>query len=189
MSHMMHYLAMLLVWRISHLLVPRAGADYASLPFVTAALYTISPAGIFLSAPYTESLFATCNLLGTYLYMLSLRKNRSDDLAMYGVLLLVSGLTFGIATVIRSNGILSGALFLFDAMEVLFKVITDGVSQRSLLKLAFLITGGSLVAAGTVGPQSLAYHEYCSDVAAQHQRSWCQRGLPSIFAFVQSHYW
>ena len=185
----MHYFAMLLVLRIAQMLVSRASSGQRSLPFVAAVLYTVSPAGIFLSAPYTESLFAFCNLFGTYLYMLSFFARRSDKVITCGILLLASGIVFGIATVVRSNGILSGALFACDALEVLSNMYMNGVHRRSLLMLAFLIISGSTIAVGTIGPQLLAYREYCSNVAVQHQRGWCQRTIPSIFAFVQSHYW
>ena len=185
----MHYLAMLLVWRISHMLLSHPKGNQQSMPFVAAVLYTVSPAGVFLSAPYTESLFAFCNLLGAYLYMLSLHSWRCSKVATYCILLLASGVVFGVATVIRSNGILSGALFAFDALEVLSEIHTNGASRNGLLKLALLIISGSTVAAGTIGPQVLAYQEYCSDIVPQHRRGWCRRTLPSIFAFVQSHYW
>ena len=185
----MHYFAMLLVWRIAQMLVSQAISAQRSIPFVAAVLYTVSPAGIFLSAPYTESLFAFCNLFGTYLYMLSFLAMRSEKVTTYGILLLASGVVFSIATVVRSNGILSGVLFAFDALEVISNMYMNGAHPRSLLMLAFLITSGSIIVVGTIGPQLLGYREYCSNVAMQHQRGWCQRTIPSIFAFVQSHYW
>lgn len=159
------------------------------ISFITALLYALSPAGVFLSAPYTESLFALCNLLGIYLYMLGLVGSKTSEDTFRSILFLPAGVAFAVATVIRSNGILSGALFGLDAIHTLYDVLKHGANLRLVVKLFALISGGAILATGMIIPQYIAYREFCSSIIAQERRSWCQQTIPSIFTFTQSHYW
>lgn len=193
LAHICHYVTVLLVWQIAALINVQSehDAERSTIPFIAASLHILSPAGIFLSAPYSESPFACLNMLGFWLYLSAQTDKSQTSVVMKRFAVIASGMAFGCATMIRSNGILSGLLFLMDAIKLSVEVLKR-ISQRSnvfpsILRLAALVFGGICIAAGLVFPQYLAYQEYC--VSQQSTRPWCKRTLPLIYSFVQSHYW
>lgn len=179
---------MLLVWGIAGLLINRTAGNNRTR-FITCLIYALSPAGIFLSAPYTESLFAFCNLAGSYLYLLWLRSTKTSEHVFSTLLLPLVGISFGLATFVRSNGILSGILFAVDALQTLRDVLRDGLSLRIATKLLSICCGGLIIAVGMIVPQYVAYKEYCLQIATRDRRSWCSNTVPAIFTFAQAHYW
>ena len=160
------------------------------MAFCAAALHIISPAGLFLSAPYSESCFSCFQFLGFYFFSKSSLYHVEKQFLKRDLSLLLSGLAIGVATTLRSNGLLSGVLFAYDAIQ-------DGSffvrSPRRLLhfrKLVFTILAGLFVAAGAAWPQLIAYREYChGHRSTQKPRSWCSNFIPSIYTFVQDYYW
>jgi Gpi18-like mannosyltransferase len=103
--------------------------------------------------------------------------------------MVVAGIVLGLATGVRSNGILTGVTLLVDAATTGLAILNQGFSRPKLLRLASVVVAGLLVGAGLVLPQVLAYQEYCSDPLATSRRPWCDFMVPSIFTWVQSHYW
>jgi len=102
---------------------------------------------------------------------------------------LVAGISIGCATVVRSNGILGGLLFLYDAVLQVVHLLRDGISTKGVRKLLALGVGGALVAFGAFLPQYEAYQGFCRADVQHERRPWCDHAIPSIFAFVQQHYW
>ncbi|KAI9151935.1 GPI mannosyltransferase 2 [Paramyrothecium foliicola] len=179
---------------LSHLVAVLALYQFAlliskdrKLAFTASALHVFSPAGLFLCAPYAESPFACLSFIGNLLFALSLR----DDLAgmQRDLMQVVAGIVFGLSTTFRSNGLLSGLLFAVEAATCLL-VFTRRPSLASLRRLVAPVLGGLCVAAGTVVPQYVAWKRYCSpELGANELRPWCARLMPSIYGFVQDHYW
>lgn len=168
-SHISHLISVLLLWQIASTVTGKKPA------FIAACLHIISPAGIFLSAPYAEAPFSALNMLGFWLY---LKSSKQTTLGQF-VLLVGSGITFGAATILRSNGIFSGLVFLIDAVVL--------VMQGKLsVRLFGTIIAGFYVAVGFAIPQLFAFQEYCRGATP---REWCSSKLPLIYSFVQSHYW
>lgn len=167
-SHVSHLISVFLLWQIASSFTTKKPA------FVAACLHIISPAGIFLSAPYAEAPFSALSMLGFWLYLKALRQ---DSLEQF-VLLIASGISFGCATLLRSNGLFSGLVFLIDALAL----IAQG---RISIRLFATIIAGVYVGVGFVLPQLLAYRDYCR----LEPREWCDSRLPLIYSFVQSHYW
>ncbi|KAJ8129335.1 hypothetical protein O1611_g4297 [Lasiodiplodia mahajangana] len=155
----------------------------SKLSLISAMLHILSPAGLFLSAPYNESPYALLSFMG-YLFFAKAVLSDGRTLA-HSVSLVASGLWFGFAVNFRSNGTLNGILF---AMELLHEVSLPPTWSSIQRRLA-LIAGGSAVAVGFVAPQVIAYRTYCYDVAESELRPWCTRRLPSIYTFVQERYW
>ncbi|KAI0102231.1 GPI mannosyltransferase 2 [Nemania sp. FL0031] len=153
------------------------------MSLISAVLHILSPAGLFLSAPYNESPYALLSFMG-YLFFAKAVLTDGRTLA-HNVSLLASGLWFGFAINFRSNGTLNGILF---AIELLREVSLPPTASSIQRRLA-LLAGGSAVAIGFVAPQVIAYRTYCYDVVDSELRPWCTRRLPSIYTFVQERYW
>jgi len=191
-SHIAHYLSVILLWRIAGLLSQDNGKsnNTRSTPYIAACLHIVSPAGIFLSAPYAEAPFSCLNMLGFWLY-LQAHSNTESSTTRKCCALIMSGMSFGGATMMRSNGILSGIPFLIDALRsslVALKDLREGrVNSSRVLALLATIVAGLATAAGLALPQYMAYQEYCN--RSGDVRSWCYSRLPLIYSFVQSHYW
>ena len=183
-----HLGAVLLLHALTLRLFPRR----KNLALVAGLLHVISPAGVFLSAPYSESLFACLSFAG-YLIYVAPDLIPAPALWQRGLSLVVSGALFGYATACRTNGLLNGVVFAVELLSSLHAILTQqGGSLVSRLwsalpHLIATIVGGILVAMGSVIPQGIAYMRYCS--GASDPRPWCSRLPPSIFSFVQEHYW
>jgi phosphatidylinositol glycan class V len=158
---------------------------------VAALLHIISPAGLFLSAPYSESSFALLSFTGYLLFALGCRAEGNNSPTRRDLYTITAGVLFGAATAFRSNGLLNGAPFAWEVLRHLPALFRRSTFIETLRRLAALGVGGVAVAAGSLGPQTAAYLRYCSSGASGEglPRPWCQGYLPSIFTFVQSHYW
>ncbi|CZT15454.1 related to GPI mannosyltransferase 2 [Ramularia collo-cygni] len=183
-SHISHLLAVLCLYKLTFEILSIRNGEIA---FTAAFLHIISPAGLFLSAPYGESTFAAAHFAGQLCYVLA-RKNVTATPAGAFLLLLLSGVLIGFATTIRSNGLLTGSIFFWDAISFIPQ-LRDIITRRNFRALTFyagIVAAGILIGAGYIIPQALAYQEFCT---ADNIRPWCEKGLPSIYTFVQERYW
>ncbi|KAK0629031.1 GPI mannosyltransferase 2 [Bombardia bombarda] len=201
-AHTAHLLSALVLYRLT-LLIFRGNSKLA---LVTALLHIISPAGVFLSAPYAESGCALLSFTGYLLYAQSCLAESKSTLKRDGYVML-AGISFGLATVFRSNALLNGIPFAWEVLQHLprlFTAITTTMNTPSdsavstIRRLFALGFGGAAVAAGSIVPQAVAYQRFCgggfpflstSSDAAAEPRLWCQGYMPSIYTFVQQHYW
>ncbi|KAK2882626.1 hypothetical protein FQN49_000165 [Arthroderma sp. PD_2] len=186
LSHLSHYLSVVVLYKLSKATFKGDAQKSNALPFLASALHIISPAGAFLSAPYGEAPFSFLNFLGYYVFITALNDERQGSLYLRDAKFLSAGALFAAATMVRSNGLLSGLLFVYDAVFGLHQVTTKGLSWHILRRLAMVGVGGSLILTGIVGPQYVAYKEFC---LAEVPRPWCNRLLPSIYTWVQTYYW
>ncbi|ROV87423.1 hypothetical protein VMCG_10718 [Cytospora schulzeri] len=164
---------------------------------VAALLHVLSPAGLFLSAPYAESACSLLSFSGWLLLVKSCSSSSSSSSSSSPVsktkrdaLTVAAGVTFGLATYFRTNGLLNGAPFAFDFLLTLYNLVEDLDARRTagyLRRLVVLGVSGVAVAAGSVVPQVLAYQLYCTGSA--EVRPWCAGLVPSIYNHVQRQYW
>jgi len=182
-AHTAHLLSVLVLFSLTSVVFAQSSAWLA---FTTASLHIISPAGLFLSAPYAESSCALLSFVGCFLFTKSLGSHGAG-LVSNDILVLLSGISFGIATTFRSNGILNGLLLLEEAFRTLWSLKTN-FQISSIRRLITTGLGGICVAVGFLLPQYIAYTEYCGD-SETDTRVWCKNTLPSIYTFVQDHYW
>lgn len=188
-----HFLSTLVLYQLSlHLWADSTWALAAAL------LHVLSPAGLFLSAPYAESPFSLLSFVGWLLLAKSCtRSSSSAASSSRDALTLLAGISFGLATVFRSNGLLNGAPFAFEFLLTCYHLVEDvdhGRTPAYIKRLAVLGFSGLFVAAGTLIPQFVAYKTYCStgslpESAGADVRPWCLSLVPSIYNFVQRHYW
>lgn len=191
LSHGFHLLSCLMLYQLTWTIYPDM-TDFTRYQsaLIAAGLHIISPAGLFLSAPYAESAFSFFNFTGFYLYAKSFDENSRGRAGKRDALVVMSGLIFGITTTLRGNGLLSGVLYCFEALRELIQLLSFTDIRRKLRRLGFVIAGGSLMGMCAVLPQYLAYLDYCVKIGGtERRRSWCSHRIPSIYAWVQSHYW
>lgn len=187
LSHVAHYLSVLALYGLSANVFGHETPTQRLICFLSAALHIISPAGAFLSAPYGEPIFSFLNISGFYLYTSSLIADHKCAVRFRDILVITAAVLFALATLVRSNGILSGFLFAYDAAILAWSTVIQGPSRRTLRRLAVIIFGGSIVALGMTVPQILAYREYC--LLEVNARPWCSWTVPSIYTWVQGQYW
>ncbi|KAK3709733.1 ER membrane glycoprotein subunit of the GPI transamidase complex-like protein [Vermiconidia calcicola] len=188
-SHVSHLLAVTVLYRLALNVVPGTDATRRHVAFIASCLHIISPAGIFLSAPYGESTFAFLNFAGMLSYILAVRQRHSNShrSTSNGIsYVLAAGAFFGAAATIRSNGLLSGLIFAWDAIEAFIRPLNTMRDARSMARFSATILAGMLVAVGFAAPQVVAYTEYCT---GGNTRPWCSHIPPSIYTWVQGHYW
>ncbi|KAL4808358.1 GPI mannosyltransferase 2 [Aspergillus unguis] len=186
LSHVAHYLSVLALYRLSINVFGHDTEKKKLVCFLSAALHIVSPAGAFLSAPYGEPVFSFLNITGFYIYSSSHLDLSSGKRSLSHVKLILSGCFFALATAVRSNGLLSGILLAYDALKQSYDIISRRLSG-SIVRLCVVVISGCIVALGLVVPQYLAYIAYCTD--GRFSRPWCQSFVPSIYGWVQDHYW
>ncbi|KAI1263139.1 glycosyltransferase family 76 protein [Xylariaceae sp. FL1019] len=177
-ANVSHLLSALVLYKLSQVMW-----ENKQVSFVAAALHILSPAGLFLSAPYSESPFALFTFLGNL--FLAKAVLSTEPTVAHDISLVASGLWFAIAVNFRSNGILSGLPF---AVE-LCREMMSSITVKSIRRRLALMIGGSALAVGFAVPQFLAYQTFCDGSQGSDLRPWCTKRLPSIYTFVQEHYW
>ncbi|KAF2812688.1 mannosyltransferase [Mytilinidion resinicola] len=189
-SHVSHLLSVLVLYRL--FIRVQSDANEHRSAFLAASLHIVTPAGLFLSAPYGEALFSFLNFSGMLLYIESQRDQSQNSWgALRGCHIIASGALFSMAASIRGNGLLSGLIFVYDVVTHLPRLLSYSLSLNDFRKLLSTTVAGSLIIVGFFGPQWLAYDEYCGQtyMSSKYGRSWCLRYVPSIYSWVQSHYW
>lgn len=186
-SHVAHYLSVLVLYRLSINVFGHDSQRKRLVCFLAAALHIISPAGAFLTAPYMEAPFSFLNITGLYIYSSSHIDLDSGKRSLSHVKLLLSGCFFAVATTVRSNGILSGIPLVFDALIHSYDIVSRRSFWAAGIRLCFVILSGCIVALGFAVPQYFAYTNFC--MGDSISRPWCQSLVPSIYGWVQAHYW
>ena len=177
-AHLSHLLSVFVLYRIC-MLVSFTPAS-KTRAFLAASLHVFAPAGLFLSAPYTESPFSLLSFGGYYAYLLgSRRRTVANDL-----LVMVAGLLFGVSATFRSNGIINGSIFAFDFLARFPSLNVKDIRYRAALAMGAILTAG-----GFLLPQYLAYCQYCTFSDSTMLRPWCKQMVPSIYNYVQRYYW
>ena len=188
-SHIFHLVSALTLHNLSRLLL-KGNSNGHQIAFAASCLHIVSPAGIFLSAPYGESLFSCLHHLGYYLFAKALLYQAELAFWKHDLMILLSGFLIALATSIRSNGLASGILFLYEVFVDGLHILKMGPSLERARKMAFTIAGGLSVSIGSIVPQYIAYRLYCRESeSVGMSRQWCNRTIPSIYDFVQKHYW
>ncbi|GIK03234.1 ER membrane glycoprotein subunit of the GPI transamidase complex-like protein [Aspergillus viridinutans] len=187
LSHIAHYLSVLVLYRLSINIFGGDTAKQKTLCFLSAALHIISPAGAFLSAPYGEALFSLLSISGFYLYSSSGLDDSTNQRLSRDLKLLTAAVLISAATAVRSNGILGGILFAYDALLQLRQILNRGLSWAVVSRLAVIVLGGCVIALGMAVPQYIAFNAFCMTPNAP--RPWCGWTIPSIYRFVQEQYW
>ena len=205
LSHATHAAGVVVLYYMSkdvfQSLLPKSSPsmhEAETLALLVSLLHIISPAGIFLSGPCTEALFSFLHFCGLWSYIRGYLHEKRGNLRLRNRFMISAGALIGIATTVRSNGILGGTLFAYDALyegyhclalvkKIGLREVTE--LQRRMAKTAVTVFAGCLAGLGLVAPQFLAWKEYCWSVQVDEKREWCARLVPSIYNWVQDRYW
>lgn len=179
-SHVSHFLSVLVLYQMAVELLPNKSKGLA---FKAACLHILSPAGLFLSAPYSEASFALFNFTGMLCYIYASRSDLGGKLHLSSLWTTAAGICFALSCIFRSNGLLSGLIFAWDAVAIMLSFDRSG---RDLQRLSATVIAGVITGCGFVAPQIVAYFEYCT---AGQSRPWCEKLMPSIYSWVQTEYW
>ncbi|KAI1311329.1 hypothetical protein EDD11_003474 [Mortierella claussenii] len=156
------------IYRLSNALFERE-----QFAFLTAMLYVLAPSGIFMSAIYTESLFAALSFSGM---LFAARKQY-----------LLAAIIWSISGTARSNGILYVGFFIYDLIVQINLQSSTLCKLKTMAKASFLCL---ITWTGCMAVQAYGYFLYCSGASSGLEaRSWCHSALPSIYTFVQDFYW
>lgn len=200
-------LSVLILYQLGLAVVHDSKKRKPNFAFIAAALHIIAPAGIFLVAPYTEAPFSLLNFLGHLLYVYSWSNAEAREYGLaHDLALITSGLCFGLSATVRGNGLLSGILPFIDVV-VWFGAKVERAFHVRVLNLGRLSPGlqahikaigsrripatiiaGLFAALGFATPQYLAFQDFCAP-GLKEKRPWCQKLPPSIYSWVQNHYW
>ena len=191
LAHVFHLLSVLMLHELTLTVYPKLRtARLSSICVLAASLHIISPAGMFLSAPYAESSFSFLNFAGYYFYAKAMLRHGEETENQSDALILLSGVVFGIATTFRGNGLLSGLLLVWDALACGTRILRFTNVAYDVRHLLIVSISGFLMACIAIVPQYLAYDEYCVRGSADSdKRPWCSHWPPSIYTWVQRHYW
>lgn len=185
-AHVFHLLSVLILFALALHILPSENPQRTKTAFIASVLHIISPAGVFLSAPYSESVFSCFSFLGMLLYCQGYRRPDSEQPHILELASIIgSGLCWGLASTFRGNGLLNGIVIAYRCVVLLRSLPKSAAFGRLIVN----IIAGVLVALGTILPQWIAYQEYCLDGAMGQAPIWCSRIPPSIYTWVQTHYW
>ncbi|RAL17107.1 DUF409 domain protein [Aspergillus homomorphus CBS 101889] len=188
-SYAAHGLSVIVLYQLIYALFP--GAHGRKIALLAACLHVLSPAGAFLSAPTAESAHVFLSFCGSLFFVQSFSPSDASSFSsglLQDALLVPAGILHGLATTCRSNGLLNGILFFEEAVRLLFS-LSLGVSHAKLRRLLAVGVAGICTGLGFILPQYIAYQKFCTLPANQEPRVWCRRTIPSIYSFVQDHYW
>jgi phosphatidylinositol glycan class V len=186
LSHVSHLLSVFMLYGLVHHLPIMDKPQRCKIALIAASMHIFSSAGLFLSAPYAESLFSMLNFLGVLIhtgipYDTPLEKYEPSSL----IRLLLSGVCFGLATTVRSNGVFSGLIYFHHV----YMLLHSKINTRTVVTVAVIGLSSVAILTGMLLPQYLAYQDFCIQPLAGELRPWCSRSLPSIYSWVQEHYW
>lgn len=108
-----------------------------TVAYMASLLFCINPASVFMSAPYSETLFTYFTILG----LLRLEENRKFSATVY----------FGLSCVTRSNGLLNLGYLLFVLSNKTLKEINN-LRKAAMMNMSVMVTIPWIFLSTTVVP-------------------------------------
>jgi len=181
-AHFAHLLSVLVLFKLTSTIFLAS----TRIALVAASLHIISPAGLFLSAPYARKFMCAWPLPAFLLFANILAQGHPPLLVR--IFLSFYQESFSVLPRLFEAMEFSTVFsYLKKHFEILF-LLRNGIRLSAIRRLLATGLGGICVAAGFLLPQHIAYSEYCGNLEAPNSRPWCQKSLPSVYTFVQDHY-
>ncbi|KAH0348585.1 DUF409 domain protein, partial [Aureobasidium melanogenum] len=185
-SHVAHLLSVFVLHGLVNRLPITDKLQRRKVAFIAACLHIFSSAGLFLSAPYSESLFSLLNFFGVFVHAGIPCELPLEGYGLHSLIrLLLSGASFGLATTVRSNGIFSGLIYFYHV----YMLFHSRINIHTIVTIAVIGISAAMILSGMLLPQYIAYQDYCVTPSDGNLRPWCSRSLPSVYSWVQEHYW
>ncbi|XP_056365083.1 GPI mannosyltransferase 2 isoform X2 [Oenanthe melanoleuca] len=171
--------------------------------FLAALLFSLSPAGVFLAAAYSESTFACLAFSAMW------RLEKGQDC--------LSGLLFSLAAAARANGLVNAGFVLYSRARRFALQLQGGSAPLLWKQLLSLASSAALMCAGIFLPfvlfQYYAYVRFCSPGTGLAQSvpkpllqlardkgyrvagttgaepPWCSQRFPVVYSYIQDTYW
>ncbi|ORX69897.1 mannosyltransferase, partial [Linderina pennispora] len=150
-----------------------------SLAYIAALLFVLAPSNMFMSAIYTESLFA-------WLVFTAILRTTEQKHAEASLWLCLSSLC-------RSNGALYSGFIVWDmvVMSEAWSSKTLALPRRAAVIALQMVKALALVLISSLGFmafQIYGYREFCMNGSVTPRR-YCSSTLPLLYSFVQDEYW
>ena len=149
----------------------------ARVALMSAALLVVSPATVFLVAPYTECVFLLLSLCGFHLYERGW--------------LLPASAVFALTAATRSNGVLYAVFPCWTLLTTGLRWWKGGVKAAQVAYQAGVVGACiGLIFAPSVGYNLWSARPYC-DLASSllPLPPYCDTWYPSMYSYIQQHYW
>ncbi|KAG2182945.1 hypothetical protein INT44_005926 [Umbelopsis vinacea] len=140
-----------------------------TLAYLSALAFALSPASMFITSFYSESLFALLTFTG----MLCVSRQQY----------IRASVVWGIASATRSNAVMYAGYIVYDL--VVRNYIRHRSVKNAIAGLTLAMGCTMLVCLGFITFQVYGYHLYC----ILDDRPWCQQTIPLMYPFVQKFYW
>lgn len=154
-------------------------------------LHAFSPSPSTQVVPYTEPFYALFSFAAIYLQTQHAKESYMRKIS--------SAILMALATSFRPIGIIQALQWLPDWCHQLEKLVLKSPSKRTITLPAFLAHSFQTLILGLITCSPFLYHQW---TGYQHfclkplqsgdllsVRPWCSDRIPSIYGFVQSHYW
>lgn len=153
----------------------------ARMAWAALVAFVLSPAGVFLTAPYAELAAALCSF-----GCLHLRERGAAQMSR--ALYVASGAAAAAAYGCRANCLLLGGVYLFDLAggETWWAVPAPMAAARRTVPRWWAVAAGLVLAAALVVSNAVSYVAVCG---AGDRGEWCDAAVPVLFAYAQAHYW
>ncbi len=155
------------------------------LSLLTAGLFCINPAGVFMSAVYSETLFA----LFTFSGLLALEKKW----AWLGTI------AFSLSSLARSNGVVLCGFLGYRCLSAVLSTLlsrADLSARQRVYVCVKQVLAAVLQCVVTVAPfvgfQYYGYTLYCTEPSSDGLSTppvWCNATVPFPYSFIQRQYW
>jgi GPI mannosyltransferase 2 len=165
LSNLFHLFALFPLYSLCRQLFPLN----RPLAITTCILHSFSPAGAFLLAGNTETLFCFLSFAGMALFHKGCR--------------ILPAIFWSLAGTVRSNAILWTGFYAWDGLNVIFS--DDRTVLRKLGRLTYLGICAIISIGGFAWWQYSAWEQYC----LSDSREWCSYPIPLIYYYVQNKYW
>jgi GPI mannosyltransferase 2 len=172
LSNAAHLGAVIYLYFLTKILFP---LDHA-VATTTSILHAFSPAGVFLLAGNTESLFCFLTFAGTYFF----HSGRHSFLNR-----LLPAMIWACGGMVRSNGIFWAGFFAWDILNELVE-FNRGTKARTAGRVVLLVGCGVISISGFGLWQYDAWRTFC---LSETPPEWCFYRLPLIYTYVQRKYW
>lgn len=150
-------------------------SDSQRFSIITVLLFCINPASVFMSAVYTEAVFAFLTFSGLCLLTCSYFWSAS--------------FMFSLASATRSNGIVLAG---FIAYSHICRMVTVYATRTSVVQLITILLSCVVQCTIVVLPfvlfQLYSYWKYCL-LPTGSDYEWCHWTLPLAYSYIQQYYW